>query len=136
MREHPPGTCRPQEQAYGRPTEVYPRPRRQRLPGILPRHHPTVRAADRRPTFGETLHSLALEDNLILHIPGQPDREYARRHLAGAAADLRHVLEALRDLVESPDDIDGARAEVAAHDARAVLERVAAKLEGTFGAES
>jgi len=39
-------------------------------------------------------------------------------------------------LVESPDDIDGARAEVAAHDARAVLERVAAKLEGTFGAES
>jgi len=91
---------------------------------------PELRAAAR--TFGETLNDLALEDSLILHVSGQPDREYARRHLAGAAADLRHVLEALRNLVESPDNIDSTRAEVAAHDAYAVLEEVAAKLEGAF----
>jgi len=91
---------------------------------------PELRAAAR--TFGETLHSLALEDNLILHGPDRPDSEYARRHLAGATADLRHVLEALRDLVDSPDRIDDTRAEVAAHDARAVLEQVAAKLDATF----
>ena len=84
-------------------------------------------------TFGETLHSLALEDSLIPpHPPGQPDPEYARRHLTGAVADLRHVLEALRSLDDYRDRIDDARAGVAAHDALAVLEQVAAKLEGTF----
>jgi len=86
--------------------------------------------------FGELLDDLAREDNLILHNREEPSEDYARRHLDAAAADVRHVLEALRSLSDFRDEIDDARAAVAGHDVLPLLERVAVKLEGTFDAGS
>ena len=88
--------------------------------------------------FGELLDDVVKESNLILHKPSEPgdDDDYARRHFAAACADLRHLMESLASLAEFRDEIDDARAAVAATDALAVLERIAAKLEGTFPAES
>ena len=91
-----------------------------------PEPHAALRA------FGELLDDLPKESNLILNRPNKPDPDYARRHLAAACADLRSVMESLRSLAEFRDEIDDARAAVAAHDALPALERAALKLEATF----
>jgi len=88
--------------------------------------------------FGELLDDLSKETNLLLHRVDERERDsaYARRHLDAAATDLRHVVESLCSLSEFRDEIDDARAAVAAHDAVPALERVADALEGTFGPEA
>lgn len=84
--------------------------------------------------FGELLVELLFDGRDAVMVPSDQQTESdARRYLAAAAADLRWVMEALSSLIDFAGGIDDARAKVAAHDALAALEPIAAKLEATFG---
>jgi len=91
---------------------------------------PELRAAVK--TFGQMLDELVHECDVGVGDSKRPDPDYARRHLAAAAADLGHVVEALRTLRDFRGQIDDARAAVAASDALGVLAPVAEELADTF----
>jgi len=96
---------------------------------------PNAHAAARG--FGELLHSLVYEADLVVRNPKDESlsgSDYGRWQFAGAVAELRQAMAALHEVTElHTGQIEDSRLAVAAHDALTALRPVAADLNTVPG---
>ena len=90
--------------------------------------------------FGVLLHDLVYEADVVVRVPtdSKPSpADFTRRQFVAATAELGQAMAAFRELASvDTGRVEEMRMAVAAHDALAALEPIAAKLEVTTGQES